>query len=310
MKLLKIIMAVLLVTVMTACNGREAVNIEELRIEYSPMTGSDEIFSMTLDLGMAIKRAMAEKGVNIEKVTVTVAASFDDAALALIENRSDIAWLSAVTYCQYSDKLEVLAAGTKKDISTEKLTELNGDNPLSDKATVAFRSLIITSNNDLRRKAENGEKIEWKDLENLTWAITDSRYSIDSFMPLALWLKDDFGKNMRDIKYIRVPAAGRIGTIQNGEADITVIRVSEAANMEEWGKGWGVIGLTKEFANDPICFSGSNEMLKNRRVRKALLEVLEELTEMYRYGYEGIAEVKESQYRDMKKALNIINELN
>ena len=70
-----------------------------------------------------------------------------------------------------------------------------------------------------------------------------------------------------------------------------------------------VIGVSDKFAYDPLCYNSNNEMLKNRIVRKALLEVLQQLEGMYCYGYNGIGEAKESQYRDMQKALDIINEL-
>lgn len=318
MKIFKTVLAIFMILVMGACTNKEAVNIEELRIMYAPLTEVDDILSMTRDLGYDLQKEMASRGFNIQKVTITVAPSVEDAALALLENRVDLAWISAVEYCRYSDKLGLLAAGTlpQLTVTSAKPADWNSGYALAEEKTVAYRTLIITSNKELISKIDAGEKLKWEDISDLTWALSDSRYSPDGFMAPAKWLDDEFGKAMTDIKYIRVSGGYNITAISNGEADIMAangysLMMYNAYNSSlDDSAQYRVIGVTDKFAYDPLCYNSNNEILKDRRMRKALIEVLESLENMYRYAYSGIGEVKESEYKAMKKALEIIDELN
>ncbi len=318
MKIFKTVLAILMILVMGACTNKEAVNIEELRIMYAPLTEVDDILSMTRDLGYDLQKEMASRGFNIEKVTITVAPSVEDAALALLENRVDLAWISAVEYCRYSDKLGLLAAGTLPEltVNSAKPVDWNTGYDVTDEKTASYRTLIITTNRELIAKFDAGEKLKWEDISNLTWALRESRYSPDGFMAAAKWLSDEFGQAMTDIKYLRVSDSYRITALFNGEADIAAINGYKLLLANSHSRDtdltalYRVIGVADKFAYDPLCYNSNNEILKDRRMRKALIEVLESLENMYRYNYSGIKDISDSEYKAMKKALNIIDELN
>lgn len=310
MKIFKTVLAILMILVMGACTNKEAVNIEELRIMYAPLTEVDDILSLTRDLGYELQKEMASRGFNIAKVTITVAPSVEDAALALLENRVDLAWLSAVEYCRYSDKLGLLAAGTLPEltVNSAKPADWNAGYDITDEKTASYRTLIITTNRELIAKFDAGEKLKWEDISNLTWELSESRYSPDGFMAAAKWLSDEFGKAMTDINYLRVFDGYRMTALLNGEADIAAINGYTLLSSDSFD--YRIIGVTDKFAYDPLCYNSKNEILKDRRMRKVLIEVLESLENMYCYKYNGIKEISDSEYKAMKKALNIIDELN
>jgi phosphonate transport system substrate-binding protein len=269
-KLLTVLLALLMVFGLAACNGSNSGNggeaegpskeFEKLTLVFVPSRTPDEILAATSGLGDLVIAEMAKHGYTIGSVDIVVSDSYEAAGEALASGTAEIAWLPGGTYALYRDETQVVLTATRAGLSCDSTNpaDWNGDaNKVfrSEDDVTFYKGLIYAGTSEkgkaLAAKVNAGEKPTWEELADCSWGIANPTSSAGYIYP-NLWLMENYGHSITElpttteVKYVAgfmQAAAGQIDVMvcyADGRTDYEEIW-SAPTNQEvgNMGAGWG-----------------------------------------------------------------------
>jgi len=187
-------------------------HIEKLRVYFFPTREPEEIMTITAPLEHLLKDALKEEGYTVDNVDMSVGTSYEAVGLALASGSTDIGFISAITYSQYS-KLgaDVILTATRGGLNNDSLNPLdwNQNKPTvgdSEHQVSYYRSIILAGpskkGRELAAKVNNGEKLSWDDLTSANWAVMSATSSSGYVYP-TMWIQKNYhGKTVLDLSSV------------------------------------------------------------------------------------------------------------
>lgn len=270
-KLLTILLAVLMVMGLAACQKQETPatddttdgvkHLDSLHLQFVPSRPAEEIITTTDGLGDLLIEELAKHGYEVGEITIDVSSSFEAAGEALSAGSVDLAWLPSGTYCTYSDEVDVILTATRAGLSndSENPADWNGleNKTLRNGPQVSYYKALIYAGpsekgQELAAKVNAGEALTWEDLNSATWCISSNVTSNAGYTYPTMWLMDNYdGKKLTDLEHtIQDNYAGAFQKLAAEQVDITVCYADGRTDYEEdWatpttettskGAGWG-----------------------------------------------------------------------
>lgn len=340
MKNLKILLGlVLIIGLLAACGSNDDsdkektasgdTKIEELKVSFVPSRDPDEIVTATEPLKDLLKEQLADKGYEVEKVTIDVGTTYEAVGEALAAGTTDVGLIPGGTYVLYDDGAEVILTATRAALSndSDSAKDWNDNKPtkgLEDKQATYYRGLIIAGptekGKELAEKVNSGEELTWEDLNSANWAVMSSSSSSGYIYP-TLYLQDKYGKGLSDLEHITQSDSygSSFARLAAGQADIIVCYADARRDNEEaWTTKFGrtasiwdetnVIGVTNPIYNDTVSVSKNSDIMDDKLIA-ALQESFIDIAKTEEgkkviaiYSHEGYQKAKSSDYDDERKA--------
>lgn len=222
-KLLTVLLAVLMVFGLAACNNGGSNNggntaddktIDTLTISFVPSKDADVILTAAEPLKELLKAKLAEKGYTVNNVDISVGTDYSASGEGMISGSIDIGFLPASTYVLYQpDGVNLLVEALRYgvgDATGKVIDPKEGIDPWNagittdstDMAT-GYASLIYVNiatekGADLYEKAQAGT-LTWDDVNSATWYVCSSTSSAGYVYP-SLWLNNNFGEGVGSTK--------------------------------------------------------------------------------------------------------------
>lgn len=331
----QVVMVLCVMVGISGCGGsgknQDPKNIETLRIMFVPSKNPDAIEQTTAPLAANVKASLEKQGFVVDNVEVSVGDNYEVVGEALASGSVDVGFIPAGTYVKYQkDGVEVLLSATRKGLSIDsmdpKVWNENKPTELTDAQVDNYSSLIIAGpsakGKDLATKVNKGEKLTWDELNSAKWC-TSSPTSSSGYLYPSLWLDENYGKKLSDIKnQSRVASYGdSMNSLATGVCDISLgfsdLRIEFADSWSGNGSIWddtNVIGVSGPIMNDTISVStkspNMSDVLKN-----ALITTFTELPNtnegqqiMSIYNHTGYVVPKLEDYNKEREVLKQIEE--
>lgn len=293
---MKKLIALLSVVVLTmamfvGCGSKKAAANEELVVYFVPSRNPEEIEKATAPLAEMLKKELADKGFNFEKITVQVGNSFEAVGEALAAGTAHVGFIPGGTYVLYSDDVEVALTATRDGLShdSDNAKDWNtAPTEPTDKLVTYYRSLVIAGpsakGQELAAKINNGEALTKEDIESATWGISSNTTSPAGYIYPSLWLKDNYGISITDLpkKVALDNYATSLSQLASGQIDVMVTYADARRDYaDQWNTTFGrtgsiwdetnVIGVTKGIYNDTISVT-KNKSVVSDELKAALQE--------------------------------------
>ena len=185
----------------------EPVKVESLALEFAPVGGDPASLLESLGrLDDSLKAALAEAGVEVETVTITVGSSVSASGQAAAEGTVDAAVLpSAQALVRYGGEAPVLMTRAYRGLtrSGEEPSDWNGQtaNAYTDEGTAGRRELVCTGPSEygqaLAGRVADGKTVSFTELNHARWGLIGG----SSDEQLELWLADHYeGSTLADLE--------------------------------------------------------------------------------------------------------------
>ncbi|MBQ6493483.1 MAG: PhnD/SsuA/transferrin family substrate-binding protein [Erysipelotrichaceae bacterium] len=214
-KLFTILLAVLLVFGLTACNnggGNEPETVddkhlENLSIAFVPSKPADAILEAAEPLKQMLIDKLAEKGYTVDNVDISVGTDFATVGEGMISGTIDIGFLNSSTYVLYQpDGVELLLIALRTgvgDANGRIIMPEEGITPWNEGITtdsglangysgLAFVNIATEKGKELYDKTVAGT-LTWEDLDSASWE-TSSVTSGSGYIYPSVWLNNTFGE--------------------------------------------------------------------------------------------------------------------
>ena len=335
MKLVKILAGLLIVlSTLTAC-GPSTKKIEELVVLFVPSKDPATILTAVAPLKQLLIDALADRGFEVETVTIQVTSDYNAAGEALAAGTAHIGFIPANTYVAYSeDGVEVILAATRAGLNkdSENAKDWNDGLPTTGDSTnqvTYYRSIALAGVSDyaqsLLAKVNAGTALTWDDVNGAVWCHS-STTSASGYVYPTIWLLDNFNKRITDLSnhYQTTSGYGQAAAdLASGACDIAVgyadfRRDYEAKWTTDFGRTnsiWtetGVLFVTPGVMNDTISVSLNNEDV-TAKLKTALQEAFIEIAgttagkeAIKIYSHEGYKVVQDSDYDAARQASEIV----
>ena len=262
---------VLSMSMLVGCGSKSASN-DELVVYFVPSRDPAEILEATKPLSEMLKAELSKLGYDFEKVKIEVGTSFEAVGEALSSGTAQVGFIPGGTYVLYDDGVDVALTATRFGLNhdSENPADWNtSPTENTDKKVKYYRSLIIAGpsekGQELAAKINNGEKLTLEDIQNATWGISSNTTSPAGYIYPSLWLKENFGISITDLKN-KVALdnyATSLSQLASGQIDVMVTYADARLDYaEQWNSNFGrtasiwdetnVIGVTDGVYNDTI----------------------------------------------------------
>lgn len=343
-KALKYASVMALAVTLTACGSSNdsgaakesegSKSLDKLSIGFVPSRDPEEIVSATEPLKELLTKEMKEQGYDIKNVDITVGTSFEAVGESLSAGTLDVGFIPGGTYVLYDDDVDVLLTATRSGLSidSDDAKEWNDNKPTAptDKQAEFYRALLIAGPSKkgqaLAEKVNKGEELTWDELNDASWSIMNPTSPAGYIFP-SLWLKDNFGKNLTDLKSsVQADSYGSaFARLASGQVDVVLSYADARRDFEEnWTKEYNqkesiwdetnVIGVTPPIFNDTISVSKTSKNMDDD-LKKALetafinLGNTEEGKEVIAiYSHEGYKPASSKDYDNEREAQKLIQE--
>ena len=270
---------VLSISMLVGCGSKTADN-DELVVYFVPSRDPAEIQKATKPLAEMLKAELSKLGYDFEKVRIEVGTSFEAVGEALSSGTAQVGFIPGGTYVLYDDGVDVALTATRFGLNHDS------ENP-ADWSTAPtesphnkvkyYRSLIIAGpsekGQELAAKINNGEKLTLEDIQNATWGISSNTTSPAGYIYPSLWLKENFGISITDLKN-KVALdndATSLSQLASGQIDVMVTYADARLDyVDQWNSNFGrtasiwdetnVIGVTDGIYNDTISVTKDASM--------------------------------------------------
>lgn len=302
--------ALLLLSGLSACGQRagtppssstpssEPLKLETLRLELTRREDSSAsaLLAVLQTLPDALKSALAEQGVEVGKVEVTVGASPAATAQALDEGGVDLAVLPGDSFVEVGgDAVPLLTASVRTALpdSGDTADWRDVETSWSDNSTGGQRMLILAGPSDYGRqlaaRAASGDPLTWDELDRAAWIIGSDGKNMAS-----VWLADNCeGNTLSDLSNLsRSNSDGDSGlsllsALADGTADVAVLPADLRIDFaDHWRAGLNrsrsifeetsVIGVTEKYYGTVLAARPGDEVLNGQQFRSALAAALTE----------------------------------
>lgn len=309
--------------------------IDKLSIAFVPSRDPEEIITATEPLKEMLKSELEAQGYNVDNVEITVGTNYEAVGEALSAGTTDIGLIPGGTYVLYDDGAEVILTATRAGLSldSEDPAEWNKNKPTekSDVQANSYRALLVAGPSEkgraLAEKVNNGEKLSFEDLDNVSWNVMSSSSPAGYIYP-ALWLDENFGKTITDLsKVVQADSYGSaFARLAAGQTDVLVTYADARIDFaDKWTAEFGqsnpiwdetdVIGVMPAIYNDTVSVSKNSDIMNDdlkAALQKAFINIgnSEEGKEVIAiYSHDGYQEAKDSDYDNERKAQELVQEL-
>ncbi|REB07071.1 phosphonate ABC transporter substrate-binding protein [Sporosarcina sp. BI001-red] len=309
--------------------------IDKLSIAFVPSRDPEEIITATEPLKELLKSQLHDQGYDVNEVEITVGTNYEAVGEALSAGTTDIGLIPGGTYVLYDDGAEVILTATRAGLSldSDDPAEWNKNKPTekSDTQANSYRALLIAGPSEKGRaladKVNNGEKLAFEDLDNVSWNVMSSSSPAGYIYP-ALWLDEHFGKTITDLSKV-VQADSYGSAFARLAADQTDVLVTYADARIDFEENWtsefdrknsiwdetDVIGVMPAIYNDTVSVSKNSDIMNDdlkTALQKAFINIgnSEEGKEVIAiYSHDGYQNAKDSDYDNERKAQELVQEL-
>lgn len=275
----------------------QPLKLEVLRLE---LTRREDLSASTLMYAVqalpdALKSALADQGVDVGEVEVTVGASPAATAQALDEGGIDLAILPGDSFAEVGGNAVPLLTAYERtalpDSGDAADWQSAGETSWGDE-TGGQRMLILAGPSDYGRqlaaRAASGTSLTWDELDRAAWLIdSDEKKEMAS-----VWLADNYeGNTLSDLSNLsRSDFVGDGGyslltALADGSADVAVLPADMRIDFaDQWRAGLNrsrsifeettVIGVTEKFYGTVLAARPDNEILDGEQFRSALAAAL------------------------------------
>ena len=271
-------------------DGEEPVEIESLKIAFSPYADADQIVTATEPLESLLPDKLLELGYDVKDIDMTVGTSYTAVGEALGAGSADIGFISGGNYVLFSDECDVLLTALRYAINKDSTDPADWNDGTIEENTedmsTYYRCIVLAGPSEkgraLAEKVAAGEEPTWEELNDATWAVLSPTSSSGYIYP-CLWLQDHYGKSISDLEHVvqcdsHTTSVARLAAEQ---VDVMVsyghIRIKNAPVWESEYGGPGpmaedtaVIGVTDGIYNDLIAYSLSSDLMADEPFRTAL----------------------------------------
>lgn len=297
--------------------SKDTVEIEELKIAFAPYDASETILTATEPLEEMLKNQLALHGYEVDKVSMTVGASYEAVGEALSAGTADVGFISGGTYVLYENECDVLLTALRQAYSkdSENPADWNDgtEGTYVDEMATYYRSILLAGPSEkgqaLAEKVNKGEELTWEDLDDATWAVM-SASSASGYIYPSLWLLERYGKGINDLTNVieSDSYATSMARLAAGQADI-IVSFGHVQNKfaDQWQSDFGgehsvwedtnVIGVTEGIYNDTISVSKVSEIMTDD-FKEALADSMIEIGETE----EGLAVISTFSHKGYEKA--------
>ena len=285
---------VLSMSMLVGCGSKSASN-DELVVYFVPSRDPAEILEATKPLSEMLKAELSKLGYDFEKVKIEVGTSFEAVGEALSSGTAQVGFIPGGTYVLYDDGVDVALTATRFGLNhdSENPADWNtSPTENTDKKVKYYRSLIIAGpsekGQELAAKINNGEKLTLEDIQNATWGISSNTTSPAGYIYPSLWLKENFGISITDLKN-KVALdnyATSLSQLASGQIDVMVTYADARLDYaEQWNSNFGrtasiwdetnVIGVTEGIYNDTISVTKDPSMTPELKeaIQKAFINI-------------------------------------
>ncbi len=331
MKRLLFLLAVF-VFVLGGCSSDSEYEISELNVAFVPSAPAEKIEKATAPLEQMIKDEMGKLGYTIEKVNITVGASYEAVGQSLAAGTTDIGFIPGGTYVLFEEQgVEVILTATRSGLSKdfENAKDWNDQ-----KATLEigeqvefYRALILSGPSEygvkLSDKINAGEELTFEDIDGANVCVQSASSSSGYLYPNLL-LHENHDKDISDLSnVISVNGYGdALGKLATGQCDITPIYSDARIDYEEnWTSTYGrektvweetnVIGVSTKIYNDTISISNDSPVYSEQFVKdfQTIMSVISKTTEGLEvisiYSHEGYVDGVSSNYDKEREVLEL-----
>lgn len=277
----------------------EPLKLETLRLELTrkETASASGLLAVLQTLPDALKSALADQGVEVGSVEVTVGASPAATAQALGAGGIDLAVLPGDSFVEVGgDAVPLLTASVRTALpdSADTADWLSVETSWSDRASGGQRMLILAGPSDYGRqlaaRAASGTPLTWDELDRAAWIIGSDGKNMAS-----VWLADNCeGNTLADLSHLsRSNSAGDSGlsllsALADGSADVAVLPADMRIDFaDHWRAGLNrsrgifeetsVIGVTEKFYGTVLAVRPGNALLTGEQFRSALAAAMSEV---------------------------------
>lgn len=270
--------------------GGEPVEIDSLKIAFSPYADADQIVTATEPLEDLLHEKLLEAGYDVKRIDMTVGTSYTAVGEALSAGSADIGFISGGNYVLFSDDCDVLLTALRYAINKDSADPADWNDGTIEENTedmsTYYRCIVLAGPSEkgraLAEKVEQGEELTWEDLNGATWSVLDPT-SASGYIYPCLWLREHYGKSISDLDNV-VQSESHTTSVARLAAKQVDVMVSyghiRIKNAPIWESDYGadgpmadetaVIGVTDGIYNDMIAYSKSSELMADEDFRTAL----------------------------------------
>ena len=324
---------VLSMSMLVGCGSKSASN-DELVVYFVPSRDPAEILEATKPLSEMLKAELSKLGYDFKKVKIEVGTSFEAVGEALSSGTAQVGFIPGGTYVLYDDGVDVALTATRFGLNhdSENPADWNtSPTENTDKKVKYYRSLIIAGpsekGQELAAKINNGEKLTLEDIQNATWGISSNTTSPAGYIYPSLWLKENFGISITDLKN-KVALdnyATSLSQLASGQIDVMVTYADARLDYaEQWNSNFGrtasiwdetnVIGVTDGIYNDTISVTKDASMTSELKeaIQQAFINIgntEEGLKIISIYSHKGYEIGNSSDYDAEREAQKLIKSM-
>ncbi len=217
-KLLVVLLSILMVLSIAGCTKEEqSHDIDTLSIAFVPSKPADTILAAAEPLKELLKTKLAEKGWNVNEITISVGDNFSVVGEGMIAGSIDVGFLNSTTYITYatgsSDSVVLLLEALRNgvgDATGRVIMPSEGLDPWNSGITtdakelangyagLVYVNIATEKGKDLYDKALAGT-LTWEDVDSARWN-SSSVTSGSGFMYPSLWVDALFGTGVGQSK--------------------------------------------------------------------------------------------------------------
>lgn len=300
-KLLVVLLSALLVLTMVGCGKKEeSHDIDNLSIAFVPSKPADAILAAAEPLKEMLKTKLAEKGYNVNEVTITVGDNFSVVGEGMIAGSIDVGFLNSTTYITYatgsSDSVVLLLEALRNgvgDANGRVIMPSEGIAPWNEGITtdakelangyagLVYVNVATDKGKDLYDKAVAGT-LTWEDVDSARWNASGVT-SGSGFMYPSLWVDALFGTGVGQPKktiaslsnvVTDVPYSTMMSNLLAGNCDVIVgyadIR-KDAASTDAFNAAYATEIAEGKYENvwDVIKIIGVSDFIMNDNISVA-----------------------------------------
>ncbi|MFC4024732.1 phosphate/phosphite/phosphonate ABC transporter substrate-binding protein [Oceanobacillus longus] len=316
-------------------NSTQNESIKRLSIGFVPSREPEEIITATEPLKDLLKEELSGQGYDVGEIEITVGTNYEAVGEALSAGTTDIGFIPGGTYVLYDDGAEVILTSTRAGLSNDSddPADWNKNEPTepTDEQTTSYRALLIAGPSEngkaLAEKVNNGEELNFEDLDNATWNVMSSSSPAGYIYP-ALWLQENFDKTITDLsKVVQADSYGSsFARLASGQTDVLVTYADARRDFEDtWTSEYGresdiweetdLIGVMPAIYNDTISVSKNSEIMDDD-LKAALKTAFINLGESEEgkevisiYSHEGYKEATDADYDNERKAQEVVQQI-
>lgn len=306
----------------------------ELTVYFVPSRNPAEIQKATEPLSQMVKEELSKLGYDFDKIKVEVGTSFEAVGESLSSGAAQVGFIPGGTYVIYGDDVDVALTATRFGLNhdSENPADWNkAPTENTDKQVKYYRALIIAGpsekGQELAAKINNGEELTLDDIQSATWGISSNTTSPAGYIYPSLWLKENFGIAITDLKS-KVALdnyATSLSQLASGQIDVMVTYADARLDYaEQWNSNFGrtasiwdetnIIGVTAGIYNDTISVTKEAEMTPELKqaIQQAFINIgnTEEGQKIISiYSHKGYEVGNPSDYDDEKQAQQLIKSM-